>query len=546
MPQIPVFSESQVLDPSSPVAIGSADISQYEASNKLGAALVDLGNKLDTVEKIKADRVKQKDAATAVEQFRSLVSHQSEQVLYRQDQQGVDGIEARKTITDFATNLQKQFLDTNDFDKEQTATFTLGSMKVLNDMEPDIRRVSAEVGTKAYNNSIARNLQQVGTNVANDPRLLAESLANVHMDVLNDPDIVTPLMKDQAINDRSKFLVRAAVGKMADNADFDTAHAVLESNMGLFPDKEMDAERRNLNEAKNTYYSQDFQRYSRTDRLNKDRIEKGDIAARDFYGKMMIDAGNDQDKINAVIKQINLDPNLKPESAKALEDRINVNKNYKDDDYERQALTKVFKTGNFDQMVSDVNRDFGAGLISDSRAADLIKKAESLKDHNRSDPTLLKLIDQKRGEIDSFKKPPTWDPVQSIYKSENDTANERVQSDFMSRVARLSQQGKLSVDSINGAASAAMRTLPSGGPAPQPVTGIPSGRLDTVEHIDAQAKEIVTDFTLNGKTWSKKKKDAVTKQLNDLGRTRKQVEAQEWTKRQSFTPSAPSKKSFDE
>lgn len=372
--QIPVFGESQVMQPGNPVPIGEADDPMSKALDSLGTAMLSLGNEMSKQEKAKRDKQNQYNVQTAIEIYESDMRTYNEQTLWGDPESRKDmtGLVARQKSIDQGANLRKIMVENSSFNPEQIAMFDAGARKVQNQLDPQLM-VKASIETeKDYKAAVDTNIFAMAAQVAAQPGLFEDRMAQVDIDVANDPNARNKALE---IRERKQKLVMSVYNKVRFMNDFKGAKGFLEKNAGLFDPKEVSKELDALQSDQTSYVNrqntEEIQRDRNYEKQNKalqstkavillEEYEAsagvGPFATEKVKQKILMEAlmgqaGNGQGISMETYNTIT----SKPPGAQQAVDTSNTGK----------LLARAYTSGNFTRAMKENEQMYFAGKISE-------------------------------------------------------------------------------------------------------------------------------------------------------------------------------------
>lgn len=513
--QIPLVNPQQRIEPSTPVAVASSEsvagVRAGRATEALGDALFKFGNILDEAGKRAKDEEDKLNVQIAVNNARFQMLDKQAQQEAAQIQQGdradgFSGAERFKTEVDKTNSqialglgnprLQRMFYAAIGDDVVRSSTMVRAD-------EVKKREENLAILRQDNINGKAANLRKEFAlgNTLNAPA----TMAAIEQDIMTDKNIADA-DKLKIMSDAKKQVAKESLaglmdrGNKGDTRAFNKAKSTLVSNYAqIFTSDEMDKEMKNIDQAEENFYQRDWQKYTREQRLEADRFKRIEDVAISEYTSSQQAAANDQFKMNAVMDRIQIDPRLSAETKKTLlQNRIFAER--QDDMYEGNFMSNLVTTKDYLGGIEQLRRDYQNGNVSADRRNRLIKSLESLQDYKRTDPTIMNHINTVEGQIKSLGKTDMIvDPMTGLLQAQYDKVTAARLTAFTARVAKLSSDGRLTVENINAARDAAMAGSGQESFVRVPPAGVTAENLnDPYKARDA----LVQEFAEKGSTWS--------------------------------------------
>lgn len=512
MPQIPVYTGSQRLDPGSPVsavsAEGSAGALSGRAVEEFGNAVFNLGNKLDEAAKNAKAKIDKESVDIAVNEARykmleAKAAQKARGVDMRERADGFDAVDGFKSNVDPQFKLIEESLQDPTLQKMFRAKigddFIRESQLVLTD-EVEKREKAVPILQQNTLNGRAAIARK-------DFKQTEKMMLEAATDIYSDP-VAPEAAKLNATLQAQKMIAEQSIAGLLDDAkvgkvgNFFTAREVLRDKFAkIFNKDEMVKIEDRIDSEQNQYFTLKHNIYVHTQEVIQKQIKADESKSVTLYTKELAAAGNDQFKFNAIQEKIQRDPTLTPEAVTRLAGN-RVFMETKDDDYEGKFMTELLKKKNFAQMIDRVNADYFGSKVSSKRRDKLLTATRNMQEYNQKDPFLTSMVSQARDEIDSNKKPPTFDVVSGMYKSENDTYNEQAQTLFMQKITTAAQQGALTPEIVQTVKQSILNTYYGGSVVAKPVIGVSPESLTTSKGIQDTLDQAYKEYKTNGHTWS--------------------------------------------
>lgn len=524
MPQIPVINQGQRIEPSSPVAAISADNARManEQVALFGKELFGLGNALDTVArkaKDNEDRLNVTRAANMarLEMLKMKARQDAEPIQTTDSADGVDGINRyNENLNPILENISNQLPD----EKQQK----MFAAAISDDLVTYSTQVLAgEVGKreKALPIMMQDNLNSRGAIARADFKQVANMADEYEIDVLQNTMIPDAKKPAEILRGKKQIAREALLGFIDDgNGGKDRAwndyRATLVTNFAhLFTAEEKDKLMDEVNQQQYSFYNRENAAYDRRVKLetaaSKEKVR--DKSAQ--YMALLANAGNSDVARAPVLKAIEMDADLDfdPVAKKRLiENRTFMETS--DDAYQLDIMDKVIRTKNFTKHLDQLQVDAGQ-KVSIDRATKLQQAIKGMQEFNQKNPFIMKALDQARDELNNYKKPPTFDVVSGMMRQENDTYNEKAQTELMSWAARQSAAGTISAGQIEAKLTGLIKTYYGGRTVTKPVQGVTPDKLSTSTGIRETTEQIYKDYKA-GKYNGPGKMQELQNKLRDL------------------------------
>lgn len=429
MPQIPVFAEAQVLTPGNPVPIGEADTPLAGAMGQLGKAMEDLGVEMDKEQKAKKNKIAQYNVQAALEDYEMQMRTYNQETLWNDpDSRGdITGLTARKKSIEEGNRIAEAMAADSGFSSEQIAMFNAGRKKVQNQLDPDLMIKSSAESEKEYRASVQNTTNKMASQVSQDPTLFADRMAQVELDVAEDPFARN---KPLEVRDRQKNLVMGVYNNFRFRNAFKEAQTFLTANSQLFSPEEVSKELNSLEADRTSFVNRRNTEEIRADRnYDKQVQELQSTKAVMLYAEIEAAAASGAFAVDAVKQKVMLE-GLRGQSGdgsgisrEAMTQLLNhqptAQKNI-DETYVGKMLSRAFETGNFANARRETNKRFEAGLLSPptySKAIAEIGRYEQFQRNRSQDKTWDISKEAYRTMIDYYKSigkdPTSLDSVQT-------------------------------------------------------------------------------------------------------------------------------------
>jgi len=536
MPQIQIVTGSQRIDPSSPVAItGTADSRmQGEASEAFGKALFDAGNLLDTVAKKAKDNEDKLSVTRAVNQARLEML----KIKAAQDAEGIRPDDSADGVSGIERYNQKlnPVLDTIAAQLPSDKLRSMFAAGISDDVVTYSTQVLAgEVGKRERNVPVMmqETINQRATLSRQDYSQLPMMMAEAELDVgnnsmiaeANKPAQLLAYQKQIGKEALSGFIDR---GNAGDPRAWQQAREQLTKNplYNIFTSEEKDKILGNIDQADFGFSNRAWNNIQRTnavdDREAKERVMKASTTDM----QALATAGNSDIRRAPILRKIELDPTYDrfPEIRK----RMIENRTFMetaDDTYQVAIMDKALRTKNFTKVLDQLQAEQG-DKVSMDRASKLQTAIRGMQDFNQKNPYVMKALDQARDELNAYKKPPTFDVVSGMMKQENDTYNEKAQTELMAWAARTSSSGTISAGAIESKLKSILGTYYGGRSVVKPVQGVSPDKLTTVKGTNETAAQLTRD-RLKGLYNTPEKMREYNQKMRDLKENQGALKAKE-------------------
>lgn len=535
MPQIPIVAGSQRIEPASPVAaIGTTDARMGgEAAAGFGNAVFEAGNLLDTVAR-KAKEATDKLSVTAavnqarLEMLKIKAAQDAEPIFADDTADGVSGINRyNQKLDPVLSGIEAQLGDPKQrqmFQAEISGDRVSYSTQVL----------AGEVGKRERNVPIMMmdNINKKAALARQDPKQTGLLMDEVEVDILSNP-MIADANKVPQILAAKKQIAREGLFNNVDRGNGGTDSAWNDARQQLdttynqiFSSEEKEKLLGEINQQQNGFYTREWQNVQRKN-ATEDRFAKEQVRDRtSVYMAALSTAGNSDFKRAPILRQIELDPDL--DFDPAAKKRLIENRTFMetaDDTYQVAIMDRTLRTKNFERALNQIQSDQGVKVSMD-RATKLQQALRSMQDTNQKNPYIMKALDQARDELNNYKKPPTFDVVSGMMKQENDTYNEKAQTELMSWAARASIAGNISPGGIDSKLKSLLGTYYGGRSVTKPVQGVSPENLTTSKGIDDTAKQLYIDAKA-GKYNTPAKKKELQQKLQNLKENQDAVKAKE-------------------
>lgn len=447
MAQIPVFQDGQILQPSSPVQIGNADTTPQEAMGSFGKALFNFGNKLDESQKRSIAKTKMYTADIAKAEFEQEMQLFNQKTVWEENKE-ITGLDAAKISIEYSDKVKQKLAQKYGLQGDEALKFQAETGAINNNLFPDLMKQSSKIVAERQISAREQAMNISVAKVFTNPQLFEEESIKMQEAIANDDDIIN---KPAEIIKRQKDLATGVVSKLIAEKQFGAAQKFVESNAGLYG-PEAGKQIEDIGKAEIANINLDYTRLQRNQAADDRRFKEDNMKAMSTYVEMLKKAGNNQFEFDAVIEKATSDSRLKPE------DLSNIQKNRvfmetRDDIYEGNIMERFNARKLNAQQVNDlVEKDYNKGEVSADRRLRIQKSLDNIKDSQRKDPTLERLVTQYYNKIDTLYTPKsTFDFDSAFSKGKFEREKDTTRIAFARELSRLATTGNYNADSIEGA-----------------------------------------------------------------------------------------------
>lgn len=535
MPQIPLFNQSQRLEPSSPVAAVSPETARREgnATAEFGNAMFKVGNALDyAARKTKSDEEKLESTILQNTANQAMIKVQNEinaqQIDLKENPNGNDAVsrlekafvEAVEPILEGASSDHVRKMVQAGIGDNATAMTAKFSVDYLDRREKNLVLMRQEnLNNKSH---LARGSYPVAQ----------IALSEWESDVLQDGSI-PEAAKDKVIAEGKKSIAEEAIWGIVDRAKaspnttgdvFDKAEKVLQSDMALiFNQPEKEKISKEIRSQKSEYFNSINAMKSAEEKAYTLDIGMKDDKAVYKYTQRLVEAGTDGAKMAAVVRQIYNDPELKDSSRRSLlTDRTKVSADA-EDLYEAKFNEDLY-TGkmNTNTLLTRLRKDQDAGVISPSKWVDLQKKVSEKRERDKNNPGLTGLVSASKDEIRAAFGADAFDFETKMYKGQSGKLLAQAESDFALKIARLHSAKDYSEDSVirvkNSVLEKYNKTMPD---LSKNLTGLET--YSDLGSVNEALKAADEDRKRNGNKWDKPTQTRKTEAAQELLKQQKRL-----------------------
>jgi len=394
--------------------------------------------------------------------------------------------------------------------------------------------LAGEVGKreKAIPILMQDNLNQRGVIARTDFKKTEQMASEYELDVMQNT-MIPDAHKPAEILRGKKQIAKEALAGFIDGGNggndraWNNYRAALVSNFSqLFTAEEKDKLMDEVNQQQYSYYNREYQNVQRKNALD-DRRSKETVRDKTAqYMALLSNAGNSDTARSPILRAIEMDADL--DFDPAAKKRLIENRTFmetQDDSYQLQVMDKVLRTKNFTGLLDQIQVDAG-NKVSIDRATKLQQAIRGMQEFNQKNPYIMKALDQARDELNNYKKPPTFDVVSGMMRQENDTYNEKAQTELMNWAARQSAAGTITAGQIEGKLSNLIKQYYGGRTVTTPVSGVTPDKLSTTKGITETAEQLYKDMKA-GKYNTPAKKQELQQKLKGLKSNQDAVKAKE-------------------
>lgn len=390
MPVIPGTQESQVLNPSSPVPIGSTGDArlQGETIERFGAAMVSLGDALDVAGRAAKSEKSKIDVANAENKYRfALLQRRAQQAGAAPIPEDTNGFGAVEAVAKDMDPIAQEIASS--LEGEAQAKFLAKAGDILNDNSVIIW--ADEVKKRAENNKAA--LEQLVASsgqlarMSDDLKDTGFMMDHVESAIMDNNDIAPAQQRIDVLAAKKSVVMDSIQGRLSKN-NYAEAEIVLEAYGGnLFTPQEKAKQLDEIRNTENSFYTRELNKLTRDEK----QVAKAKAASEDkylaFFSTALGQAGNSDVKREPIIRDIEL-MKLAGKIDVSKADALIGNKVFKDqadDKKDIEITTRAFKTGNFQEAIDTITKIKGVSLSYD-RAQQMVNRFEQWKERGKNDP----------------------------------------------------------------------------------------------------------------------------------------------------------------
>lgn len=425
MPIIPGSQEAQVLNPTSPVPIGSTGDARAQGENiaRFGSAMVALGDALDVAGRSAKNEKIKLDVANAENSYRmALLKKRAEQSAAAPIEGDASGFGAVEQV---ATGMQPIAEEiANSLDPAAREKFLARTGDILNDNSVTIW--ADEVRKRAENNKAATE-KLIATSgqlarMSDDPNDTEFMMKQVEQSIYANNDIAPAQKPIDALAAQKSVVMDSIQGRLSRN-NYGEAEAILEKYGGnLFTPAEKAKQLDEIRNTEGSFYTRELNKMTREEK----QVDKAKKASEDrylaFFSTALSQAGNSDVKRAPILKDIELMKLAgKIDTTKA--DALIGNKVFKDnadDKKDIEITTRAFKTGNFQEAIDTITKIKGVSLSYD-RAQQMVQRFENLKERGKNDPIFRQRVQSGEDLIRAQGQESLTDPLSSLAKRQLQT-----------------------------------------------------------------------------------------------------------------------------
>jgi len=410
MPVLPGASPSQVLNPGSPVPVGSSAgaRNQGETIQGFGAALSQLGDVLDAAGRSAKNETDKLQLLNAENVYRQqLLKKRAEQGAAAPIQGDISGFGAVESVKAAMDPIAAEIAESIG-SPQVRSMFLARSGDIFNDTSTTIW--AEEVKKKSeLNKTLTDNLISSSGQIARaapDLNTTSLMLGQVEAAILENDDMpaaVKPLEVARA----KKAIITDSVQGMLARKDYAGAMTSLETFGGgvLTPEEKA----KQLDEIRNTEnqdYNREYTKLIRNERQEEKSRKAGEQRLLNYYSAALQQAGSSDYKrapIIAELEKMKLANKIDANKADALMGN-KVFKDVSDDKVDVEITTRAFKTGDFDAAVNEINNRMGDSISID-RAQQMLVRMRRMSERTKSDPAYKANVARGQALINSMAQP---------------------------------------------------------------------------------------------------------------------------------------------
>ena len=477
MPQIPIYTQNQVLQAGNPVPIGSPD---NTAGGMMGKAVQGLGNSIVNLSAVLAREAAESQKEMERNEALEAVGRAKAMMLDQRAQQSAAGIEKDDRADGFSgvERFQGRVKDGLNAIADTLSSPRARAMFRAG-VSDDIARESQMVwaGEIDKREKTAGQLQenyfnQLGNNIRlddNPGRALVTNLAEAKIQVMNSN--IIPTAQKPAVYEkiRQDYVQQAINGKLERN-DFNGAKDLLsgkvegsETVREVLGATEVAKATQQIDEAEWKFYGrehakQEHQRRA-VEREGKQIAEK----AESQYIGLLAKAGNNQHVVDAIRNDIMTDPRLNsfPELRAKLASS-NKFMETADDKFENTFWDAVGRkdldANHMEAAESLLRQRYQSGDVSADRYGRVLKALDAQKQRTNANPQIGAIINEHAAMIKAIVKPNIMtDPTSGITRSEYSKTGFIAAAEYRRRIAYAAQKGPLEPGTISSIADSVVR-----------------------------------------------------------------------------------------
>lgn len=360
MAQIPVFQDSQILQPSSPVAIGNANTTLESAIAAGGKEIFELGNTLDQYQRQAKRKEKEYISATAAEEFERRMRLVNADLLTNEKHRDLTAIPIAEKSFQESNKVKTQIVKEFNLGGDALQSFISKSGSKFNELAAPLMADSQKMAMKNYESAKQAFIQTSIAKVFEDPDKIPEEFAKIQQSYAGLPDSINPtesMFKDK------RAVVEGALNKYMleyDNVSFRKAENLLKNTSELFTPEEMQKNISMIRRGRSDYYNELTQKQALQEKEFKKVIEQRQSLLTAELLKKKVEAGTDSKKmalVNASILESGFIGEIDPtqgiplETAKELAKYTSPNVDLINQRYEGDIIHEAFIKGNYRQMM---------------------------------------------------------------------------------------------------------------------------------------------------------------------------------------------------
>ncbi len=490
MPVIPLGGESQVLNPGSPVPIGSSDTARMsgESLALFGKGMFALGDALDTAAKAERTRQQKLDLESALSEHANLSVQAkletAKEPVAADDDSGRGGVDRYISKMDDARASILERIHNPAVAQEFTAKAKMHEAATsLDTWATELKKVTARNDQKA--NVIVANLAGM---VSQDPRALPKALADVDAAFVDIPGL-SPDKAQQASLDARRQLVTTAADKLSEDGHFGTAKRLYESALGgVFSQDEIHAKKKELLDVEKGIVKYGWEKTDRA-RTEKERKFKDDSNKQMVGMLVQLDGALDVSTKEAMLAQGRksvANGQMSTEDFDILT-KYAVSAEGRDDSLGMYLLADEYDKGAPIDTVQDRTKQFiQRGEMTPKGGMDAWKYFENLKQRARTDPNHQKelglAIERLKSDLKNLSAADQMRMKAGLLPQDKEA------------LKRLSEGFKHVLDSkkrpLDAAEEALTHTM--GSSVPGIIPGVKTAPTDTAAQVTAKTREFLS------------------------------------------------------
>ena len=460
MPQIPVFTGSQRIEPGSPVAAvspeSSAGVMEGNMGEKFGSALFTLGNKLDEIGKNLKNRENTLNATKYVEDFEQDVilkkAVADKAAIIQGDSTGAI---AGGVFRDDVQKLRADYMQ-NITDPEVKAMFDANANKIVSQYLS--KRVADEHVKREQAVTIQQN-EMLGKYVEDtfkNPRQATEMSQKAELIILSDPNQDEATKQANVVKYRDNIFNAAVDGMIskahladtqdAGNIQFNEARKMVYANIKLLPDEARKKILDKIDSQQKDFINTGWTIDQKTRALKEERAKDSREAAKKLFTKQLELNGNNDNGYARIMSEARDNIFLKAEDIDQLATGVEGYKKLGDDRYQMHFMDNIIKgkVTDYKKAEDQIINDVRAGNLSSSRADKLQNILKDLKETNKQHPNIQNVVAAQKQLIEESYKTIQIDPLSNVPMRVTTLQGYKAVAEFERKVSDAMTRGVIS------------------------------------------------------------------------------------------------------